>query len=299
MSRLIFATARLAFAVFMTASPLLATPDSPADLLPVNHIQGLFEIELPKTERRGDIRFDFQPTFRDLLDKPYLRTPIDVRWGATDRLEINGEFDTYFVDGLRHSSQGGYGFDALHLGAKYALLEWLGPAWAVSVGGNVSVPVSRPPIELTDGHNHATPYIVFGRKLGWVDGLSGFVQTSVDFVSKSSTPGNFGQNEPHSDSVTLTPGLLYHRKAFYYTLETDIATTSVIGKGRHNFLTIRPGVIWDLPKQLKLGAKGHWLAGFGVTEVFGPDGRTFSTGGRFRGEFNFRQLFGGAPSGTQ
>ena len=132
---------------------------------------------------------------------------------------------------------------------------------------------------------------MFGRKLGWMPGLSGFLHASVDFIAKSSTPGNFGRNEPHSNSLTLTPGLLYDRKAWHYTLEVDGTTTSVIGKGDHDFLTIRPGVIWDLPKQLVFNARGRWLAGFNVTAVFGPDGNTFSTGGRFRGEVNLTRLF--------
>ena len=269
-------------------APAPATNGEPAT---IPRIPGLFEIELPKTERRGNIRFSFQPSFRDLLDKAYLRIPLEFRWGVNDHFELNSAIETYVDHGLR-SGQTGYGLNTLHFGAKYAWLKWLKPTWDASVGFNSSIPVSRPPIELTDGHNHFTPYIVFGRKLGRVPGLSGFLHTSVDFLSKSSTPGNFGRNQPHSNSVTLTPGLLYDRKAWHYTLEVDGTTTSVVGKGDHNFLTLRPGVVWDLPRQLVFNAHGRWLAGFNVTAVFGPDGNTFSTGARFRGEVNLTRLFG-------
>jgi hypothetical protein len=263
------------------------------DQLILNRIPGIFELDLPQTERAGLIRFNFQPSFRDLLDKPYLRIPLEFRWGVNDHFELNSEFETYIDDGLRRGPSG-YGVSTLHFGAKYAWLKWLKPTWDASVGINTSIPVSRPPIELTDGHNHLTPYIVFGRKLGWVPNLSGYIHASVDLISKSLTPGNFGQNEPHSNSLTLTPGLLYNRsKAWHYTLEMDGTTTSGIGKGNHDFVTIRPGVIWDLPKQLLFYARGHWLVGFNVTAVFGPDGDTFNTGGRFRGEVNLKRLFGG------
>lgn len=274
-----------------TAAVAAPAPPTNGDLLALNRIPGLFEIDLPQTERRGDIRFTFQPSFRDLIGKAYLRIPLGFRWGVNDHFELNSDIETYFDHGLRRGSTG-YGFSTLHFGTKYAWLKWLKPTWDASVGFNSSIPVSRPPIELTDGHNHFTPYIVFGRKLGWAPGLSGFIHTSVDFISKSSTPGNFGRNEPHSNSLTLTPGLLYDRKAWHYTLEVDGTTTSVIGKGDHSFVTIRPGVIWDLPRQLLFYARGRWLAGFNVTAVFGPDGNTFSTGGRFRGEVNLRRLFG-------
>ena len=153
-----------------------AAPPAPAtngDQWSISRISGLFEIDLPKTERRGAIRFVFQPSFRDLISKPYLRIPLEFRWGVNDHFELNSDIDTYFNHGLR-SGNSGYGFSALHFGAKYAWHEWLKPTWSTSVGFNTSIPVSRPPIELTDGHNHFTPYIVFGRKLDWLHGLSGF-----------------------------------------------------------------------------------------------------------------------------
>jgi hypothetical protein len=260
----------------------------------ISRIRDLFEIELPTTERTGQIKLSFQPHFRDLLNEDYLRLPLELRWGVNDHFELNSEIDTYFDHGLRKGN-GGYGISTLHFGAKYAWLEWLKPTWDASVGINSSIPVSRPPIELTDGHDHITPYIVFGRKLGNVPGLSGVINVSTDFMSASSTPGAFERNEPHSNSLTVSPGLLYDHHAWHYTLEVDGTTTRFIGSGSHDFLTIRPGVIWDLPKVLVFNARGRWLAGFNLTFVFGPDGNTISTGGRLRGELNLTRLFGGHP----
>lgn len=266
-------------------APAPSPPPANPDQYNLSRLSGLFTIDLPKTERRGNIRFTFQPHFRDLIDKSYLRIPLEFRWGVNNHFELNSELETYITHGLREANSG-YGLSSLHLGSKYAWHIWLKPVWDTSVGFNSTIPVSRPPIELTDGHRHFTPYIVFGRKLDWVKGLSGFVHTSVDFVAKSPTPGNFGQNEPHSDSVTMTPGLLYERKAWHYTLEVDCTTTRLIGSGSHDFLAIRPGVIWDLPMTFLFRGHGRWLVGFNVTAVFGPDGNTISTGGRFRGEVN-------------
>jgi hypothetical protein len=274
--------------------PAQPPPSANADQYSLSRLSGLFTIDLPKTERRGNIRFTFQPHFRDLLDKSYLRIPLEFRWGVNDHFELNSELDTYATHGLRKTACG-YGLSALHLGSKYAWHIWLKPTWDTSVGFNSTIPVSRPPIELTDGHRHFTPYIVFGRKLDGVKGLSGFIHTGVDFVAKSPTPGNFGRNEPHSDSLTVTPGLLYERKAWHYTLEVDCTTTRLIGNGSHDFLTIRPGVIWDLPMAFLFRGHGRWLVGFNVTTVFGPDGNTISTGGRFRGEVNLTRWFQRSP----
>ena len=269
------------------ASPAAANPEP----YTISRIWDLFEIDLPNTERTGQLKFSFQPHFRDLLSKGYLRVPFELRLGVNDHFELNSDIDTYFDHGLRKGSYGD-GISELHFGAKYAWLKWLKPTWDASVGFNSSIPVSRPPIELTDGHDHLTPYIVFGRKLADAPGLSVFINVHPDFVTASSTPGNFGRNEPHTHSLTVTPGLLYDHQAWHYTLEVDGTTTRMIGSGSHDFLTIRPGVIRDLPKWLVFNSNSRWLAGFNLTFVFGPDGNTISTGGRLRGEVNLTQWFG-------
>ena len=256
----------------------------------ISRIKDLFEIDLPMIEKTGQVRLSFQPRFRDLINKSYLRTPFEFRWGVNDRLELNSYVDTYFTHGLRRDGKG-YGINALHFGAKYAGLKWLSPTWDTSIGFNSSIPVSRPPPDLTDGHNHFTPYIVIGRTLDAVPGLSEVLNVGVDLVSTSPTPGNFGKNEPHSHSMSLRPGLLYDRGPWHYTLEVDGTTTRYIGSGSHDFLTIRPGIVWDLPKSLMFHARGRWLVGFNLTFVFGPDGNTISTGGRFRGEVNLTHWF--------
>lgn len=267
------------------------TPTASGGLPTLFRMPGFFEIEMPRTVRRGEVTFDFQPHFRDLIDQPYLRIPLELRWGVNDHFELNCSGESYFDHGLRSGAYSGNGFSAVHFGAKYAWLSWLKPVWDTSVGFNSTFPVSRPPIELTDGHNHVTPYITLGRKVDGIKGLSGFINASVDLMSKSSTPGNFGQNEPHGKSLTLRPGLLYDQGPWHYTCEVAVTTTRLIGGGDHDFLTVRPGVVWELPKRLVFHAQGRWYAGFNVTATFGPDGNTLSTGGRFRGELNLTRLF--------
>lgn len=279
-------------------APISPEPASPAssswEQNAISRLQDLFDLDLPKTEQPGQVQFSFQPHIRDLISKGYLRVPFEFRWGVNDHLELNSDIDTYFDNGMRKGNYG-EGISELHFGAKYAWLEWLKPTWDTSVGFNSSIPVSRPPIELTDGHDHFVPYIVFGRKIDDVQGLSGLINLHVDLVTASSTPGNFGQNEPHTHSMTVSPGLLYDHDAWHYTLEVDGTTTRLIGSGSHDFLTIRPGVVWDLPKVLVFNSRGRWLAGFSLTFVFGPDGNTISTGGRFRGELDLVRWFGRGP----
>ncbi len=273
------------------------TTAAEAELAPVNshepslfRIPGVFEIDLPTTELAGSVQLSFLPRLQDLLDRSYLRVPLGLRWGVNDHLEMNSDVETYLHHGLR-SGDSSYGLSQLHFGAKYAWLRMLKPIWDTSVGFNSSFPVSRPPLDLTDGHNHVSPYIVFGRKVPGARGLSAFLHADIDFIWKSPTPGRFGRNEPHSNSLTFTPGLVYDRWPFHYTLEIDATTTSLVGDGHFYFVTVRPGIVWDLPSQLKFHARGRWLVGLNLNATFGPDGNTLGTSGRFRGEISLTRPF--------
>jgi len=256
----------------------------------ITRFPGLFEIDLPKTEKRGQIRFVFHPSFRDLINRGYIRVPLGMRWGVNDHVEVNSDVDTHFDHGLK-KGYGSNGLTALHFGGKYACLHWLKPTWDTSIGLNTSFPVSRPPLDLTDGLNHISPYIAFGRKIDDIKGLSGYINLSADFVSHSSTPGGHGRNQMRSNSVQFAPGILYDWHAWHFTLETHCATTRVLGSGCHDYFTVRPGVVWDLPKKLVFNSKGRWMAGFNITAVWGPDGHTIDTGERLRAEVSLTQLF--------
>ena len=56
-----------------TAPAAVAANGEPPSL--PSRIPGLFEIDLPKTERRGNIRFTFQPSFRDRSASPTCASP--------------------------------------------------------------------------------------------------------------------------------------------------------------------------------------------------------------------------------
>ncbi len=292
----------LAVGLLLAAGVFAQATTGESELAPIQshqpslfRIPGIFEIDLPMTERAGSVQLSFLPRLQDLIDRSYLRLPLGLRWGVNDHFELNSDIDTYIHTGLR-SGESSYGFSELHFGAKYAWHKLLRPTWDTSVGVNTTFPVSRPPLDLTDGYNHFAPYIVFGHRIPGVPGLMGFVHTDVDLIWKSATPGQFARNEPHSNSVTLSPGLVYDRWPFHYTLEVDGTTTSLVGSDHQYFVTIRPGVVWDLPSYLKFHARGRWLVGVTLTATFGPDGNTLSTGGRFRGEIILSNPFRSSKS---
>lgn len=253
-------------------------------------IEGIFNTDLPKTERKGAVRLVFHPHFGDFTSRSYLRIATGVRWGVNDHTELNLLLEPYFDHHLK-SDRPGNGIGDVQLGVKYGFRDKLVPGYDTSAGLNLYFPVGHPPLDLTNGFNRFSPYFVIGRKIDSVPGLQLFLNTGLNLLSRSSVPGTFDKNEAHSNSLILTPGLVYDRHPFHYTLEINYETTSLIGSGNQTYLTLRPGIAWDLPRRLKFNSKGRWLIGFGFHATFGPDGVTSGTGAKLRAEFGVSRWF--------
>jgi len=273
----------------VAASAEEATPASARDT-DIRKIEGIFGSDLPKTERKGSVRLILHPHFGDLTNRDYIRVLTGLRWGVNDHMELTTGVESYFDHGLKSTSPG-TGVGDVRFGGKYSFREKLIPGYDTSVGANLYFPVGHPPVGMTNGHNSYSPYFVIGKKIVRYPGLTLFLNTGLDFLQKTNIPGSFERNTPHSSSVSLTPGLVYDRYPFHYTLEFSYETTSLIGKDNKQFFTIRPGVAWDLPPSLKFHSKGRVTIGAGIHVTSGPDGFSTGGGGKLRAEFGISRWF--------
>ena len=269
-----------------------AAPPAPAaDERNLHKINGVFDTDLPATEKKGRIRLIVHPHFGDFTARNYLRVPVGVRWGANDHVELSATMEAYFAHGLRGGNAGN-GIGDVELGGKYAFRDWLKPDYDASVGINLRLPVGSPPIDLTDGYNHYAPYLVISRKSPATPGLTYFVSTTLDLMEKSSVRGVFRKNDPHSTNLQFVTGFVLDRYPYHYTLETGYQTTSLVGDGNKQFVYVKPGFAWDLPRKLTFSSRSNWLLGFSFKITEGPDGTRVDSGGKIRGEFSLRRLFG-------
>ena len=264
----------------------------PVDDQALHKINGIFDTELPKTERKGSIRFIVHPHLGDFTSRSYVRIPLGLRWGVNDHVEFTATVEPYFEHHLRSGSPGN-GIGDVEFGGKFAFREWLKPDYDASTGINVRLPVGRPPLDLTDGYNHYSPYLVVSRKSPQTEGLTYFVSSTIDLVAKSSVAGTFRKNDPHSSSLLFGTGFVLDRYPFHYTLEAGYQTTSLIGKDNKQFFFAKPGFAWDLPRKLTFNSRGRWLFGFSTKFTEGPDGLRVDTGGKIRGEFSLSRWFRG------
>jgi hypothetical protein len=274
-----------------TSSP---TPAAPAARAPNNgelqKIQGIFDTDLPKTENKGSIRLIVHPHVGDFINRSYVRVLTGIRWGLNDHTEFTAAVEPYF-DMSTKSGPSGNGIGDYQLGVKYGFREKLFPGYDTSVGLNTYFPVGHPPVDLTTGHDRYSPYIVIGKKIPSRPGLTVFLNAGPNILHKTSIPGQFEDNVPHSSSFAITPGLVYGHYPYHYTLEFTCETTSLLGHGNKQFFTLRPGFAWDLPPKFKFHAKGRWTIGVGFHVTVGPEGTTTGAGGKLRVDLGISRWF--------
>ncbi len=254
----------------------------------LSRIRGLFDIDLPELDPPGTFTLIFRPHVSDLVRRDYLRTEAGFRWALNDNFEVSSEAGTYVTHGF--GAPAGYGVGELNFGSKYIIRNWPQPDCEASASLNVQIPTSRPPLDFTDGHNHYSPGLVVQRHSGRNPRLTTFAGISLDFISRSSTPGLFQPNQPRDDSISVTAGGLYEMGQITWTLAGTYTTTALLGGAPANFFYLQPSLLWYVPKKLTFNSKTQWILGFGTPVTWGPDGTEFKVTTRLRAEITFRQV---------
>ncbi len=253
-----------------------------------SRIQGLFDVDLPQLDPPGTVKLLFRPHVADLVKRDYLRVATGVRWAVNEDVEVSLAGECFATHGLGGGGDG-YGVGEVQFGARRILRQWPTPDFESGFGLDVQMPAGHPPFDLTDGHNHFTPSFVIQHHWASNPKVTTFGSAAWDVVTPSSVPGAFGRNQPRDDSVRLVTGIVYDLGQLKWTFETSYANTWVSGGGDH-FLTVRPSVLWFVPRKYTLNMKTQWIVGVGVRSTWGPGGHELSTSSRVRAEVTFRQV---------
>ncbi len=257
-------------------------------------IKGVFNSELPRTERKHYLRMIVHPHFGDLHREDYLRAPIGLRYGLTENWEVSAAIEGYFAHGLGDESFfNKYGLSAMQLGTKYRPNWTFVPGWEMGMGLDYSHPLDHPPVDITDGLSHTKPYLTFARDFPEWQGLRVFWGVGVDEVSETSVQGRLEKNDFGSSSNSFTAGFVWPRTGFTYTFESTYATTALLGEDNEHRITVRPGMIFELPQQWTFHSRGQWLMGVATPVTWGPDGWEVGLSVKLRGNFNLKKMIRG------
>lgn len=283
----------LAWIVAFIAPKVSATKAEPDDSKVSDgdmQIEGVFNSALPGTEKKNRLKLLFRPHFGDFHRKDYLRVPLALRYGLTDNWDITGGMEGYFSHGLGEVNwMDEYGFSAARFSTKYRIGQRFWSHWDMGVGIDYITPVSNPPGDVSDGLRHFGYHVSFSRELETMEGWRIFWALGADNVSTTGRPVFLEKNDLGDDSVNLSGGFVWQRVGHSYTLEMSYATTRLTGTLDRDVVTIRPGIIWKLPKKYTFNAKGDWFLGVSTKVSQGSDGTDYGVSGKLRVSFDFKQ----------
>lgn len=253
-------------------------------------LPGIFQSLLPFTEGKYTLKVTLRPRLGDLTKRDYLRAPVGLRYGVSERWEIGAEAQTYFSHGIKDKSFfEESGVAGLRFTSKYHLERPLFQRWETAAGFEYIRPINHPPPQITDGLQHVVPFVTFARAIEGYPGARFFWGLSADLINPTDIPGEMVRNELNDDTVTFSTGVVWQRFPFTYTFETAVATTRVFGDVDEELITVRPGVVWRVPDKYTFDSKAEWFLGLGLRGEYGPDGTDFGVSARVRVNFDFKR----------
>ncbi len=253
-------------------------------------IRGVFDSNLPNTERKYALKILLHPHFGDLHRHQYLRIPLGLRYGMSDRWEVSAEGETYFSHGLKNRSLGSEtGFSGIRISSKYHGNFFRSPNWDEAIGFDYTVPMGTPPLELTDGLTHFKPYLNFANRLDNHPNIRVFWGVGLDLVGKTTIPGRLRENALGDDANSFTFGGVWEGERVSYTFETTYATTRILGDTDRDFISVRPGIIWKVPRSYTFNSRGNWVLGLAVRSTHGREGTDLGVSVKVRINLDFKK----------
>jgi len=277
-----------------TATPAPAAKPAGDDEV---RIKEIFTTHLPVTMKAYGFRMWVHPHLGDFDSKDWLRLSTGARYGLTNRWEISAASDLYFSHGLGNVGfmQRG-GFANLQFGSKWNIGACLLRDWDSAVGIDLVTPVDHPPTDITDGLRHLSPYLTFSRRLSCDPRLRIFWGLGADLVRHTHTIGEVHTNELGDSSNSVTVGAVFDRNRLHYSLETIVASTRLLGHVERDSLTLRPGIVWELPPRKGHPGRGHWMIGASLRLTEGPDGFDVGASLKLRANLDLKKFFRRTPS---
>jgi len=279
---------RAAFAAEAVAGPAESTSEPEGAVVP---LPAVFNTELPRLLLPESLRLTLRPHFGDLTHHDYMRLTFGARYGLTPQWELGADVDTYFAHGLGDVKLGSEaGVSTVELGVKYRFDDFLSPYWETAAGLKYSFPVGHPPADLTDGLHHLTPYMTLAHEWKSRPEVTTFVSYGVHFVTHTDVITSIDKGMLNANSWFITPGVVWRRGAFDYSVETVFSSTLGLSSSETYQVTVRPSVKWTLPPELTFHARSRWVVGVSVHGGYGSEGEDFGANLQLQTNFNFRRF---------
>lgn len=205
-----------------------------------------FDTMLPGVLDEHNMTLHLRPKFSDLRDYEYWRFPMELRYGVTDKLELQVGLVPFTPNPFNRGRQHRWGTGEGKLGARYDIGAWLPFFDDTTIGFETRVPLGRPPIELNDHYTHLKPFVSAARTLRIWPSTTFYANMaydrSVDLTHRSPPPVEVERR----NIVELAPGLLFKPSEFGYFAEYRFRHIRN-DFGWHLEHGVQFGTIWDIP----------------------------------------------------
>ena len=238
----------VAFCALAAAATAAETAKTTADRVRehVLRMTDFLDTMLPGVLEKHNITLHFKPKFGDLRAEEYMRFPIELRYGATDKLELQAGLVPFTPSPFNSGRDHRWGPGEAKLGARYDIGELFSFFDETTVGLETRIPLGKPPIELNDHYTHVKPFISAAHSLDRWPSTTFYTNLSYDRSVKLTPRGAPPPEVMRRHVVEVSPGFLFKPAEFGYFAEYRFRHIDEAGDHRlaHQ---IQFGTIWDIP----------------------------------------------------
>src|SRR5581483_9776076 len=205
-----------------------------------------FDTMLPGVLEEHNMTLHFTPKFSDLRDNEFMRFPLELRYGITDRWELAGGINPFVPNPINRGRDHRWGPGELKFGARRDL-DGLVPFFQdTTIGVETRIPVGKPPVELNDSYTHVKPFVSAARTLlMWPDAtfyLNLSYDRSVRLAERAPPPPEVVRR----NILEAAPGMLFKPSELGYFFEYRWQRINEPAEW-HLAHEIHFGAIWDVP----------------------------------------------------
>ena len=218
-----------------------------------------FDTMLPGVLEENNVTLHFTPKFSDLRDNEYIRYPLELRYGATTRVELSAGLTPFSPNPINSGRDHRWGPGEGKLGARYDIGGLVPFFDDTTIGLETRSPLGNPPIKLNDHYTHVKPFVSTGRTLRmWPDVLfytNLSYDRSVELTHRDAPPVDVMRR----NVIEFVPGLLFKPGEFGAFSEYHWRHIAEETEW-HIAHEIRVGGIWDVPlsRSEKWNLPGKW-----------------------------------------
>lgn len=218
-----------------------------------------FDTVLPGTLRKYNMVLDFSPKFSDLRNREFIRYPFELRYGASDQLELFAGMTPFSPSPFNSGYEHRWGPGEVTLGFRRDLEDSIPFFDQATFGLETRTPVGKPPFDLNEGYAHVRPFMTATRRLQWPHTK---LYTTLSYDREVDTPGRTRPSPPkviRQHIAQVSPGFLYKPGEYGGFVEYDFRHLDEIDGYRLSHGG-ELGMIWDIPMQKSKAWKlpGKW-----------------------------------------